>query len=101
MTFSRSLTNSESHDPQNMQIQTVDDKIEQFLQRKFRISRSFKTKATYKVSLKRFTEFLRIKYHFDFSQLVSKIKETKEIDPIDVLDEFFTYLSEHQLRRKF
>jgi len=100
MTFTRSLSNSESQDQSKMQIQTTDDKIKRFLERKFRISRSYKTKATYMASLKRFIEFVRINYNLDLAQLVTQIKETKEIDPIDVLDEYFSFLSEYQLRGK-
>ncbi len=71
MTFTRSLSNSESQDQSKMQIQTTDDKIKRFLERKFRISRSYKTKATYMASLKRFIEFVRINYNLDLAPLVT------------------------------
>ena len=100
MTLSRSFNNSEKQDFSRMQIQTVEDKIERFLERKFRISRSFKTKYTYSACLKRFIEFVRLDYNLDLSQLVAQIKETKKIDPIDVLDEFYSYLSKHQVAGK-
>jgi len=100
MTLSRSFNNSEKKDFSRMQIQTVEDKIERFLERKFRISRSFKTKDTYSASLKKFIEFVRLKYNIDLAQLVTQIKETKKIDPIDVLDEFYTYLSQYQVAGK-
>ena len=77
-----------------MQIQTLEDKITKFLNRKFRISKSYATKRTYESSLKRFKEFLRISYNLDLIQLLQKIKESAELDSIEVLDDYYTYLSQ-------
>ena len=79
-----------------MQVQTLDDKITRFLNNKFRISRSFATKRTYESSLNQFAKFVKVHYDFDLIQLLHKIKESKEIDPIDVLDNYYTYLSQYQ-----
>jgi len=76
-----------------MQIQAIDDKIAQFLKRKFRTSRSYSTINTYKGSLNRFLEFVRIKYNADAIQLLHQIKDTKTLDPVDVLDEYYSFLS--------
>jgi len=82
----RSLSNSEK-DSDLMQIQTVQDKITRFLERKFRASRSFSTKNTYNSALKRFMKFLVIQYNLDIEQLLRKI-ETKQTDPIEILTDF-------------
>jgi len=88
----RSLSNSEKT-PKQMQIQSIQDKIARFLERKFRTSRSFSTKGTYNSALKKFIEFLVIQYNLDLGELLRKI-ETKETDPIEVLDNFYSFLAE-------
>jgi len=88
----RSLSNSEKT-PKQMQIQTIQDKITRFLEKKFRTSRSFSTKGTYNSALKKFIEFLEIQYNLDLGELLQKI-ETKETDPIEVLDNFYSFLAE-------
>ena len=76
-----------------MQVQTTQDKITRFLERKFRASRSFSTKNTYNSALKRFMKFLGIQYNLDIEQLLRKI-ETKQTDPIEILDDFYSFLAE-------
>lgn len=76
-----------------MELQTVEDKIERFLERKFRASRSYATKRGYKTALNKFLSFVRIKYNRDLNQLLRLVKETKEVEPIDVLDDYYTHLS--------
>jgi len=88
----RSLSNSEKN-TEHMQIQAVQDKITRFLERKFRASRSFSTKNTYNSALKRFMKFLGIQYNLDIEQLLRKI-ETKQTDPIEILDDFYSFLAE-------
>jgi len=90
----RSLSNSEKNTEQ-MQIQTIQDKITRFLERKFRASRSFSTKNTYNSALKKFMKFLDIQYNLDIEQLLRKI-ETKNIDPIEILDSFYSFLAEYK-----
>lgn len=92
--LSRSLSNSEKL-TKPMQIQTAQDKIARFLERKFRASRSFSTKRTYNSALNRFLDFLRIKYNLDVTQLLLQI-ETQDTDPISVLDDFYSYLAEYK-----
>jgi hypothetical protein len=77
-----------------LQIQLSDDKIENFLAKKFRRSRSFATRRSYKVNLKRFVEFLQLKHNLDVNQLVT-ILQSKHKDPLEVLDEYYMYLSEY------
>ncbi len=74
-----------------MKVQTVDDRISLFLEKKFRISRSYATKDAYGDVVKRFLHFVRVQYNLDFEQLLRQIKETKQKDPIDVLDDFYLY----------
>ena len=92
--YNRSLSNSDSIEQSNMQIQTTNDRIESFLAKKFRRSRSFATKRSYKVNLKRFAEFLLVQYNLDVNQLVT-VLESKHKDPLDILDEYYTFLSEY------
>jgi len=87
----RSLSNSEKTTEQ-MQIEA---KITRFLEKKFRTSRSFSTKRTYNSALKKFIEFLVIQYNLDLVQLLKKI-EVKETDPIEVLDNFYSFLAEYK-----
>jgi len=95
MPVTRSLSNYKPKS-KDMQIQT--DRIEHYLQKKFRISHSFDTKNAYRAALKKFTEFLRIKYNYSLEQLLSLVSE--KLDPLDVLDEFYTFLSNYQTRAK-
>ncbi|MCH7967367.1 MAG: tyrosine-type recombinase/integrase [Thaumarchaeota archaeon] len=73
-----------------MQIQSIEDKITRFIERKFRTSRSFSTKNTYNSALKKFMKFLRIQYNLDISQILRKI----EADPVEILDNFYSFLAE-------
>lgn len=83
-----------------MELQTVEDKIERFLERKFRVSRSYATKRGYKTSLNKFLGFIRVKYNLDLNQLLRAVKETKKVDALDVLDEYYTYLSNFKTGRQ-
>ena len=96
MTLSRSLSNSDS-DSESMQVQ-VEDKISRFLEKKFRISHSFATKRIYNSALKRFLEFIRVHYNMELLQLLRLVTETKQLDPLDVLDEYYTFLSKYQTK---
>jgi len=87
----RSLSNSEKN-TESMQIEA---KITRFLERKFRTSRSFSTKNTYNSALKKFMKFLHIQYNLDIQQILRKI-EAKEADPVEVLDNFYSFLAEYK-----
>jgi integrase len=78
-----------------MQVQSIQDKITKFLERKFRASHSLLTKNTYNSSLRRFIEFLHVQYDIDIEELLQKI-ETKQIDPIVTLDTFYSFLSQYK-----
>ena len=78
-----------------MQQQIAEDRITRFVENKFRVSRSYSTKTTYRHTVHRFLNFLRIKYNLDISQLLIQIKEKKTRDPIEVLDDYYTYLSQY------
>ncbi len=94
MPLTRSLSNSAK---QNDKMQLViQDKIEVYLERKFRTSRSFATRNSYRIAINRFVDFVRIHYSLDFSALLSQIKESR--DPIDVLDDYYSHLSEGEKR---
>jgi len=90
----RSLSNSEKN-TKSVQTQSVQNKITRFLERKFRASHSLSTKNTYNSSLRRFIEFLHVQYDMDIEVLLQKI-QTNQIDPIDTLDVFYSFLSEYK-----
>ncbi len=95
MPLSRSLSNYYS---QNGIMSNQDEIISKFLERKFRISHSYSTKNSYNAVIKKFVEFLRVQYNFDLTQILHKILITKEIDSLEVLDEFYTFLSNYQTK---
>ena len=97
MTLSRSLSNY-SNKSEDMQVQ-IQDIIEHYLEKKFRISHSFATKSVYRAALKKFTEFARVCYNFSFEQLLNQIIK-KNFDPLDVLDEYYTFLSSYKTKTK-
>ncbi len=90
----RSLSNSSCLNG-SLQSLTVKDHIDNFLARKFRKSRSFATTRSYKNIIKKFQEFLKLRYNLDIVQLVL-VLESKGKDPLDVLDEYYTFLSTYQ-----
>jgi len=95
MTLTRSLSN---YTPKSKDMQVQTNRIEHYLQKKFRISHSFDTKNAYRAALKKFTEFLRIKHNYSLEELLGLISE--KLDPLDVLDEYYTFLSNYQTRTK-
>lgn len=95
MTLPNILSNPTHQDPSKMADRTVDDLITKFVNNKFRISRSFATKRTYTSSIKRFNKFVIAHYGYGVIQLLHKIK-ANEIDPIEVLDNYYTFLSNYK-----
>ena len=93
MILTRSLSNSTKQNSGEMQVQEVQDKIQAFLEKKFRTSRSFSTLRTYEVAVNWFIGFLRVDYNLDLVQLLRQVKGVKKRDPIEVLDDYYSYLS--------
>ena len=81
-----------------MQDQAVEDKIQNYLEKKFRPSRSYSTKNAYNNGLKKFREFLVIHYSIDIIELLKRIKKSKKLDPLEVLDEYYSFLSNYEKR---
>ena len=69
----------------------IDLRIDEYLERVFRISKSYSTKRSYKGALNKFQRFLS-KENTDLSSLLKDLNEKKK-DPIIILDSFYTYLS--------
>lgn len=97
MTLSRSLSNYKT-ESENMQVQ-IQDKIEHYLEKKFRISHSFATKNVYRAALKKFTEFSRTRYNLSLEQVLNQIFGKKQ-DALEILDDYYTFLSSYQTRKK-
>ena len=73
------------------------DKIEAYIEKKFRTSRSYSTKTSYRVAMNRFVSFLN-KKDADIIEILDQIKDTKKLDPISLLDEFYSDLSDNKKR---
>lgn len=73
----------------------VDPRIDEYLERIFRISKSYSSKRTYKVIVNRFMKFLSSKN--DPSKILLELKEKRE-DPIIILDDYYTFLSKEGLK---
>jgi integrase len=79
----------------SMQLQSIDDKIKYFLEKKFRYSKSFDTMDCYKTALNKFQEFLRVENNLDLNQMLIQF-ENKTLDPIEILDRFYSFLSNYK-----
>lgn len=75
----------------------IEPRIEQYLERVYRISRSFGTKRSYGVALKKFEKFCN-----EISSLSDVLFELKNNnkDPVVVLDEFYTFMSNSSLKNR-
>ena len=82
-----------------MQTQTVEDKIKHFLEKKFRYSKSFATMDCYKTAMNKFEEFLRVEHNLDINQMLLQF-EKKTLDPIEVLDRFYSFMSKYGKKNK-
>lgn len=78
-------------------MQVIQDRISTFLEKKYRYSKSFPTKQTYKIAVSKFQNFLKTRYDLDIEEAISQF-ESKKLDPIVTLDEFYTYLSKFTQR---
>ncbi len=72
-----------------------EDLKEQFLAKKFRRSQSFPSKAINGQGMDKLIEFLRVKKNLDLAQMLHSI-ESEVIEPIDVLDDFYTFLDQYR-----
>ncbi|HLA22760.1 MAG TPA: tyrosine-type recombinase/integrase [Nitrosopumilaceae archaeon] len=95
MVISQSLSNLDSQNSQKMQVQTTDVRLANFLAKKFRLSRSHATKKSYETGLRKFTGFIDNRFSLTLDRLVLQVKE-KHVDPIQVLDDYYSYLSSFQ-----
>lgn len=93
MTLSRSLSKLKKTKATKVEVQAVEDKIHRFLERKFRTSRSFSTKDSYRAAINKFLEFLRVQHNLDLDQILRQVNDTKQKDPLEILDDFYTFLS--------
>lgn len=75
----------------------ISDKVTIFLDRKFRYSKSFSTRRTYQGAVDKFKEFLTVKYNLTLDQVFLQF-ESQSLKPLEVLDEFFTFLSDYKPR---
>jgi len=90
MVLTRSLSNSKGL---KSKVQTViQNKIEIYLERKYRISKSHATRESYRFIVYRFVDFIQIQYKQDFETFLGTLTQS-DTDPIGILDEYFTYLS--------
>lgn len=97
MVISQSLSNLAKQDFPKMQVQTTHNRIENFLAKKFRLSRSYATRKSYETGLNKFIEFVGSKYGLNLDSLVIQAKEIHQVDPIQVLDDYYSYLSSYKM----
>ena len=90
MALTRSLSNSKGL-KSKVQI-VIQSKIEAYLERKYRISRSHATRESYRFIVHRFIDFIQVQYKQDFEQFLGSLKQS-DSDPIGILDEYFTFLA--------
>jgi len=89
---SRSLNRRDGRLPSMKEI-TISDRIERFLNRKFRASRSYATTQTYRGTINRFSEFAYQDYNQDLNALIDNVLN-QVLDPIEILNDFYTYLTQ-------
>jgi len=77
---------------------SIDPKLDEYLARVFRMAKSYQTQRSYKVSLNKFFKYLGTK-NKQISDLLLECKQ-KKVDPIVVLDEFYTYMSKQNMRNR-
>jgi len=85
-----SLSTSEGHKPKVQVI--IQDKIESYLERKYRVSRSYATRESYRRVVHRFIDYIQVQQKQDFEQFVITLTKP-DTDPIQILDEYFTFLA--------
>jgi len=90
LALSRSLSNSVGLKSSVQAL--LQNKLEAYLERKYRISRSHATRDSYKIIVCRFVNFIQIQYKQDFEQFQSSLKQS-DSDPVGILDEYFTFLA--------
>ena len=79
MALTRSLSNSVGH---KSSVQTLlENKIETYLERKYRISRSHATRDSYRIIVSRFVNFIQLQYKQDFEQFLSSLKQSDNSKP--------------------
>ncbi len=74
--------------------------VERFLERKFRNTRSYSTKKTCKSALVKFEDYLKIEKNLTIEQLKVVLVDQKLLEPIALLDEFYTFLRNCELPNK-
>lgn len=71
-------------------------KIDEYLERVFRISKSYSTKRSYQVALNKFQNFLS-SLNTTLPKILGELM-AKNQDPVILLDDYYTYLSKENLR---
>jgi len=74
----------------------TEPKIHEYLDRLFRISKSFETKRAYNTTLNKFIKFLNSN-NKELDEILYELKN-KQKDPIILLDEFYSYMSHQKLK---
>ena len=96
MVLSRSLSNSVGL---NSSVQALlQNKIETYLERKYRISRSHDTRNFYRKIVCRFINFIQLQYNQVFEQFLGTLK-LPDTDPVGILDEYLTFLAGEENHR--
>jgi len=90
MALTRSLSNSVGLKSSVQAL--LESKMETYLERKYRVSRSHDTRNSYRKIVHRFINFVQLQYKQDFEQFLSSLKQP-DSDPVGILDEYFSFLA--------
>ncbi len=90
LAFTRSLSNSTGLKSSVQAL--LESKIETYVERKYRVSRSHDTRNSYRKIVRRFINFIQLQYNQDFEQFLDFLKQP-DTDPVGILDEYFTFLA--------
>ena len=90
MALTRSLSNSGRLKSSVQAL--LESKLETYLERKYRVSRSHDTRNSYRKIVHRFINFIELQYKQDFQQFLDFLK-LPDTDPVSILDEYSTYLA--------
>ncbi len=72
---------------------------EEFLAKKYRRSQSYSTRDIYGLGMNKLIDFLRLNKNLNLAQMLHTIK-AEQLDPLDVLDDFYTYLDQYRKKNK-
>lgn len=78
-------------------MEKIEPKFDQYLERSYRLSKSYGTVRTHLTALHKFQKFCDTKSNL--SEILYELKQNK-LDPVSLLDEFFTFMSHGSIKNR-